>query len=162
MLEVKVRLSHSNAYTPTVNHEGDAGMDFYSLEDYIIHSFSYKIARTGVSVEFPEGFVGLLKPKSKNDHLIGAGVVDYTYEGEILFKIFNPLDYDRVIAKGDPIGQMIFVKNESPKVIVTDKPRMKTARGTTGGIVVQLANGPEQLNLFKDKNTYDTTINRWD
>ena len=152
MLEVKVKLGDYlrekkgdvGATIPTVKHEGDAGLDFYSAYDYILKPFSFQIIKTGISVEFPEGFVGLLKPKSSNDHLVGAGVVDQTYRGEILFKLFNPLSYDRVIRAGDPVGQMIFVRNESPKVILTEESLSDTERGSEGGIVTQWKNRIER------------------
>ena len=151
MLEVKVKLSgrfeqegwEGGAFIPSLKHIGDAGMDFYSCYNYVIKPQSFQIVKTGVHVEFPEGFVGLLKPKSSNDHLVGAGVVDQTYRGEIMFKIFNPLDYDRVIRMGDPIGQMIFVKNESPLILLV-KELSNTERGEDGGIVRQWKNRIER------------------
>ena len=43
-----------------------------------------------MTVEIPAGYVGLVKPKGRNDHLLGAGVVDAGYQGEILVKVVNP------------------------------------------------------------------------
>ena len=64
---------YSDAKAPTHNNEGDAGLDFYALEHTHIEPHSFKIVRTGIRVEVPEGYVGLLFPKGKNDHLLGAG-----------------------------------------------------------------------------------------
>jgi len=141
-MKIKVWRMDSSAFLPSVNHEGDAGMDFYSLEDYIVKPQNCMIGRTGITVYIPEGYVGLIWPKSRNNHLIGAGVVDQTYTGEILFKIVNYYDHDLVIRRGDGIGQMILVSNISPEIEEIDNMgEVKTARGTTGGIVEQLVDG---------------------
>jgi len=157
METMKIRVSRldENALLPRVNHEGDAGMDFYSLEDYIIKPHWYQIVKTGIKVNIPNGFVGLLWPKSKNNHLLGAGVVDYTYGGEILFKVVNYFDHELVIRHYDPIGQMIVVVNLPPE-IVEEEFELNTARGSTGGIVEQL--------VTIEELTYPEVFNRktWD
>jgi len=161
-MKIKVWRMDSSAFLPSVNHEGDAGMDFYSLEDYIVKPQNCMIGRTGITVYIPEGYVGLIWPKSRNNHLIGAGVVDQTYTGEILFKIVNYYDHDLVIRRGDGrrgdgIGQMILVSNISPEIEEIDNMgEVKTARGTTGGIVEQL--------VTIEELTYPEVFNRktWD
>lgn len=140
---MKVAKLVENAILPTVKHFGDAGMDFYSLDDYIIKPHSFQICRTGVSVKIPDGMVGQLWAKSKNNWLVGAGIVDSTYQGEILFKIINPTNYDIVISSGAALGQMVFVICSFPSVEEISKENLfteKTARGTTGGIVTELTN----------------------
>lgn len=129
------------AILPTVKHVGDAGMDFYAYREYRIGPHSFSIIATGITVEIPQGYVMLLKPKSKNNFLLGGGVVDSSYQGEILFKIFNNSERPLSIYAGDPVGQGIFVKNASPTVEETSVDVIhttKTARGSTGGIVTQL------------------------
>ena len=117
-------------------------MDFYSLEDYVIKSQKFQICKTGITIEFPDGVVGQIWPKSKNSWLIGGGIVEWTYQGEILFKIFNVSDHDIVIRKGDALGQMVFVYNLEPIVEEVDEIHLeKTARGSTGGIVTEISEG---------------------
>jgi len=124
---------------PTVNHKGDAGMDFYALLDYVIKPNHWAIILTGYGVIIPEGYVGLLKPKGRNNHLIGSGVVDSNYRGEILFKVWNTFEYDMVIRRGDAIGQMIILKCLDPDPIeeIDLSEVDETNRGATGGIVDQ-------------------------
>ncbi len=57
-----------------------------------------------------------------------------------------------IIAAGDPVGQMIFVRNDSPKLVYTEEPRIKTARGSTGGIVTQVSLPPPMY----------TSVLKWD
>ena len=100
------------------------------------HSFT--VAGTGITVEIPQGFVGLLMPKSRNDHLLGAGVVDAGYQGEIRIKIVNPTDKPLLITEGQAIGQMLILPVETPavrEVSLSEIHRETTSRGATGGIL---------------------------
>lgn len=125
----------SEAIAPTHNHSGDAGLDFYSVEDIIIPPQQFRVVGTGIRVEIPEGYVGLLFPKGKNDHLLGAGVIDTYYEGEVLFKVVNTLGYHMAISFGDSLGQMIFVPfvEPDPKEVLVLESR-DSGRGASGGI----------------------------
>jgi len=125
----------SEAVAPTHNNTGDAGLDFYSAEDTLMRPNSHTVVGTGVRVEIPEGYVGLLFPKGKNDHLLGAGVIDTYYEGEILFKIVNYYNKYTKIKFGDPVGQMIivpFVEPEPQQVFALES--RDSGRGDSGGI----------------------------
>ena len=133
---MKVFKLDEHAYLPTINYLGDAGIDFYAISDYLIPEDSFTIVRTGIGVIIPDGYVGLLKPKGSSEWLVGAGVVDQNYRGEILFKIYNPYPNSFIIADGDPIGQMIILKNLTPTGIEEiDKGTVAdTNRGESGGI----------------------------
>ena len=130
-----------DAFLPTHKHEGDAGLDFYVYEDIIIKPKSFGIVRTGISIYFDWRFVGLLMAKSRSDYIIGAGVVDNNYQGEILFKVFNIKDENLVLNRGEAVGQMIVVYNFEPVFREISKKEFyehKTNRGIDGGIVSQL------------------------
>ena len=137
-VEIGVAKLEKEAILPTLKYEGDAGIDFYCLYDIIIPSFKYKVVQTGITVSIPKEYHGILKAKGINNHIVGAGVVENTYQGEILFKIFNPTDEQRVFKKGTAIGQMILVPAVSPIPLEIDKKEIhkdKTTRQGTGGIV---------------------------
>lgn len=128
----------STAYKPTVNREHDAGIDFYCRSDISIGALNQKIVLTGVTVEIPQGYVGLLKPKGAHQRLVGSGVVEWTYQGEIMFRIFNATNEELIITRGQPVGQMIIVANLEPMLQEVDPDIIhmtKTERGATGGIV---------------------------
>ena len=129
-----------NALIPTRKHPEDAGMDFYACEDKCIPPHGVDIVRTGVTIEIPRGYVGLLRLKSRSDYLLGAGVVDAGYQGEILIKIFNPLDKDLKIAAGQAIAQLLLLPVWCPAVEavpLSEIHQVASARGATGGIVTQ-------------------------
>jgi len=124
----------AEAKSPTHNNAGDAGLDFYTLEPEKILGNSYKVVKTGIRVQVPEGHVGLLFPKGKNDHLLGAGVIDTYYEGEVLFKVVNYTDETMWFVSGHPIGQMIFVPFAEPVPFEAHLKSRNSERGDSGGI----------------------------
>jgi len=139
-VEMMVSKIDKEAVLPTLKHEGDAGMDFYCLYDTIIKPNKYKVVQTGITVEIPKEYNGILKAKGRSNHIVGAGVVENTYQGEILFKLFNPTDEQRVFKKGTAIGQMILIPAVSPIPLEVDEKEIhkdKTIRQGTGGIVEQ-------------------------
>ena len=86
------------------------------------------------------GYVGLVKPKGRNDHLVGAGVVDAGYQGEILVKIVNPYPTPLEIRAGDAIGQLLVVPIATPRVEEVSPEQIhnqSSQRGASGGIVEQ-------------------------
>lgn len=120
-MKVKVKKLHPDAVIPTYAKEGDAGMDLtaISLERDEYSNFVYG---TGLAVEIPKGYVGLVFPRSsisKKHQLLSnsVGVIDSGYRGEIMFKFKNALDnrVQRFIdvfksySIGDRIGQLIIM-----------------------------------------------------
>ncbi|NTW43286.1 MAG: dUTP diphosphatase, partial [Anaerolineaceae bacterium] len=81
---IKIAKLVPNAIIPTRKHADDAGIDLYASQNIAIPALSYTIVSTGITVEIQHGFVGLIKPKGRNNHILGAGVVDAGYQGEIL------------------------------------------------------------------------------
>ena len=138
MEKIRTAKLQEDALIPTRKHPDDAGIDFYSAEEKVIAPHSFDVVGTGITVEIPSGFVGLLMPKSRNDHLLGAGVVDAGYQGEIRVKIANLTDVPLEIRHGQAIAQMLIlpivtpeVENVPPELIHQEK----SARGATGGIL---------------------------
>ena len=126
-----------DAIIPTRKHDGDAGVDFYALKDVVIGPRQMKVVKTGITVQLPYHYFGLLKPKGGSNHLVGAGVVDPDYQGEILFKIYNPHDDATSFLAGQPVGQMVLVPIIRPPVVEVDVDEIhqeETERGATGGI----------------------------
>ena len=147
MKEIKVARLVEGAILPTRKHPADAGIDIYIYYDFKVPGFLTTTINTGISVEIPEGFVGILKPKGKNEHLIGSGVVDAGYQGEIIVRVFNTHPYPINFKAGDAICQMVIYPTVTPKVVEVSKEEIhevKSLRGTTGGI-----HGISQLNFLE-------------
>ncbi len=115
-------------------------MDLYAVEARSLPPHASVIVPTGVTIDIPAGYVGLVKPKGRSDHLVGAGVVDAGYQGEILVKVVNPYDRPLEIQPGDAIGQLLILPVETPRieeVSAAEVHHRPSARGASGGIVGQ-------------------------
>jgi dUTP pyrophosphatase len=140
MQSIKIAKLDPEATLPTRKHPADAGLDLYANRTFIIESHSFAIVSTGITIEIEDGFVGLLKPKGRSNHLLGAGVVDAGYQGEILVKVANINDTPLLINPGDAIGQLLILPIFTPEVIETNAEEIHLAdssRGVSGGIVDQ-------------------------
>ena len=142
MHTIRVAQIKTNATLPTRKHASDAGLDIYANADFVIPPHSTSIITTGITVEIEPGFVGLLKPKGRNNHLLGAGVVDAGYQGEILVKVVNYGAEPMLIKPGDAIGQLLILPIFTPEVVEVPPGEIHTnnsSRGNTGGIVDQFS-----------------------
>jgi dUTP pyrophosphatase len=138
LMKLRYARLEDDALLPFRKHDTDAGMDFYSNYMYTIPPHTSIIAKTGISVEIPEGYFMLIMPKSKNHHLIGAGVIDSYYQpGEILVKIVNYSDEQLFINYHDPIAQGILIPIITPELEETTIEDLKnnSDRSSTGGIL---------------------------
>ena len=133
---MKCKRIDKEAKLPTRKHIGDAGIDVYALDYNRIPPHSFKIIKTGVTFEFPKNTVVFVWPKSRNEYLIGAGVIDFSYQGEILVKIFNITDKPLPIDKHEGIAQLVITPVLCPPIEEVDEIHsIESIRGDTGGIV---------------------------
>lgn len=140
METIRIARLRPEAVLPTRKHPADAGLDFYAVAAVEIPPHSFSIVPTGVTIEIPEGFVGLLKPKGRANHLLGAGVVDAGYQGEILIKVANVTEVPLRFTAGEAVGQLVIVPVLTPaveEVRVEEIHVDKSTRGGAGGIVEQ-------------------------
>ena len=138
MDKIKTAKITDRAFLPTRKHPDDAGIDFYSVENKTIPPHSFDVIRTGITIEIPRGYVGLMMPKSRNNHILGAGVIDAGYQGEILIKLANLTDSPLIIEYGMAIAQMLILPIITPDVEEIPLSQIhaeKTDRGATGGIL---------------------------
>lgn len=135
MPQIKVKKLRPDAIIPKYAHPGDAGMDFFSPDDYIIPPKKRQLIKTGISLELPEGYVSIIKGKSglalnKGIAILG-GVIEYTYRGEYGVIALNTGDEEIQIKKGDKIAQLLIMPIATAEMEETDK-LSETSRGTGG------------------------------
>lgn len=115
-MKVKIKKLHKDAIIPSYAKNGDAGMDLTAVSKKWDKLHEVWVYGSGLSFEIPEGFVGLLFPRSsvfKTELSLtnSVGVLDSGYRGEVLFKfrehveLNNTADYNI----GDRIGQIIIM-----------------------------------------------------
>lgn len=109
---IKVVLD-KGAYLPEKAHKDtDAGFDLRTPIDFIVPKNGGAIIDTGVHVEIPKGFVGMIKSKSglnvKHD-LVAEGVVDSGYVGSIVVKLYNHGAHTYGFVRGEKITQLVIM-----------------------------------------------------
>lgn len=139
------------AKMPTRAHHWDAGLDLYAPKDaYVGESrgsgSAYEcsvgvrnyagnaVIDTGVHVEIPEGYVGLIKSKSGlnvKHGLTAEGVIDSHYTGSIVVKIYNHTSQSYRFKAGDKIAQLVIVPCLLPELELVDSLE-ETDRGDNG------------------------------
>jgi dUTP pyrophosphatase len=126
------------ARAPARAHDGDAGFDLHAVEAASIEPGHRASVGTGVAVAIPEGYAGLVVPRSglaarHGISLVNApGLIDAGYRGELRVLLMNG-DPERTfkVDPGDRIAQLVLVAVESPdleEVVELDA----TARGEGG------------------------------
>ena len=132
---VRVKKLDKNATIPTQSNSSDAGWDMYALEDTVLEPSSRTLVKTGVSLEIPPDFVGLIWPRSglavKSGIDVFAGVVDSGYRGDVGVCLYNSSDSTLEIKKGDRIAQILF--QPSPFFKLTESDQLTSSNRGQGG-----------------------------
>lgn len=120
---------------PTYATAGDAGMDMYAYETVTINPGEAVKVRSGISMEIPEGYVGLIWDKSglSMNHKIKSlgGVIDSGFRGESMFGVINLGTEPYTIEKGHKVVQMLIQKVEHVDIVEADE-LSETQRGAGG------------------------------
>jgi dUTP pyrophosphatase len=143
-LSIGVRQLDPDLPLPAYAHPGDAGADLYAAIDVDIEPGARVQVPTGIAIELPDGYVGLVHPRSGLAARLGVtvlnapGTVDAGYRGEIMVILIN---HDRTavvkIARGDRIAQLVVQRVERAHFhrvdVLSDTARGAGGHGSTGG-----------------------------
>lgn len=133
--EIGCKLLNTNAKLPTNAHSSDAGWDLYSTASVTISPKQRKTISTGISLQIPSGFVGLIWPRSglavKQGVDVLAGVIDAGYRGEVKVCLYNTSDEIISIEIGDRIAQILF--QEVPKFKLIEVEELNETDRNSGG-----------------------------
>lgn len=114
-MKVKIKKLHQDGVIPSYAKPGDAGMDLTAVSVSWDDKSGIVTYDTGLSIEIPEGYVGLLFPRSsvfKTPLQLTncVGVIDSGYRGSIMFKYRHLNEEDHSYYKtGDRVGQIIIM-----------------------------------------------------
>ena len=123
--------------TPGRAHPGDAGLDLHARHPTLIEPGERAVVGTGVAVGVPDGYAGLVVPRSGLAARFGIGVVnspgliDSGYRGEIKVILVNHGRERFAVARGDRIAQLLVLAMAPPEVVEV-KELGDTARGENG------------------------------
>jgi dUTP pyrophosphatase len=150
---VQLRMLDPDLPPPGYAHPGDAGADLMAAEGVEIPPGRRATVRTGVAIALPEGYVGLVHPRSGLAVRLGVtvlnapGTVDAGYRGEILVNLVNhdPVTVAK-IARGDRIAQLVVQRVERAHFDLVDElpgsSRGAGGHGSTGGHAALRTRGP--------------------
>jgi dUTP pyrophosphatase len=137
IMKVRIKKLVPEAVVPSYANPGDAGLDlvatYVKVEDH--NTYGYFEYGTGLSVEIPDGYVGLVFPRSsisKTGMLLtnSVGVIDSGYRGEIKFR-FKYISGTASYEVGDRVGQLIILPYPSVEFEEVDSLD-ETQRGADG------------------------------
>ncbi len=126
MSEIPVLIVASAEFMPSYAHPGDAGADLRSRESVNIGAGQRITVATGVSIALPEGYVGLVHPRSglAAKHgitvLNAPGTVDAGYRGELAVTLLNTSSIDFQVNIGDRIAQLVIQQVERARFVVVE------------------------------------------
>lgn len=138
-MKIRFKRLNSMAIMPTKAHPTDAGLDITATSKCVDRDRNI-VYGTGISVEIPEGHVGLLLPRSsicKKSLLLSnsVGVIDSHYRGEIMAKFKRTVDasspYRSEYEVGDRIAQLLIIPYPEIELVEVDE-LTETDRGAGG------------------------------
>lgn len=140
-MKVKIKKLNPDAIIPSYAKPGDAGMDLTAVSYKYDYEHDNHIYGTGLAIEIPEGYVGLIFPRSSNRKTMSymtnhVGVIDSGYRGEIFITYKNRDDNRQNLntvpyGLGSKVAQLIIMPYPQINLIETDE-LSETERGTGG------------------------------
>jgi dUTP pyrophosphatase len=134
-----VKRFNESALLPGRKSEDAAGYDLCTTENFTLGPGDRHLFPTGIGFTVPEGTYGQIAPRSGlscKGILVGAGVIDRDYTGEVKVLLFNLGTDDLVFNVGDRIAQLIVKRIDTPDIeevdTLTDTERGVGGFGSTG------------------------------
>ena len=141
-MNVIIKKLSENARIPEYASAGSAGADLYNASgDVTIDAGESVAIVTGIAMQIPEGYVGLVYARSGLACKSGlapankVGVIDSDYRGEIKVVLFNQSNEPRTVASGERIAQLVvapFVRCEFEEGEIDSTQRGEGGFGSTG------------------------------
>lgn len=136
---LKIKKINENAVTPTRGSKDAAGFDLYCAESFVeVFPKSTVKIHTGIQMEIPDGYVGLIFARSGIAIKKGlrpanaVGVVDSDYRGEIIVALYNDSSETQYIETYDRVAQLVLVRYLAPEIEEVTENLSETERGEGG------------------------------
>lgn len=123
--DLPVRRLHPDAVLPRRAHPGDAGLDLVAIAPHDLPPGGRAAVPTGLAVAIPQGYAGLVVPRSGLARRNGVtvanapGLIDSGYRGELIVLLVNLGDAPHAIAAGDRVAQLVItpVADATPREV---------------------------------------------
>ena len=144
MQPIKVKKLRENAVLPTYGSAEAAGADLYAClqEQVTIEPGATAFVPTGLAMELPQGYVGLIYARSGLACKKGlapankVGVIDSDYRGEFIVALHNHGNQAQTVASGERIAQLVIAPVFTPGFeetdVLSDTQRSAGGFGSTG------------------------------
>jgi dUTP pyrophosphatase len=136
-LRVVIRRLAGDLPLPARARQDDAGLDLHAAEDTTIESGARALVSTGIAVAIPQGYAGLVLPRSglALRHgitlLNSPGLIDAGYRGEVRVLLVNHGPRSVSVARGDRIAQLVVQRVEPVELVEVDE-LPASERGASG------------------------------
>ncbi len=127
-MDVHIKLLEPGFEVPKYANPGDAGLDLCSTQDIEIKAGSRALVPCGFAIEIPDGYAGLVIPRSglaikHGISIVNApGLIDSGYRGEIKVILINTdANNSFQVKRGDRIAQMMIVAYPSINLVLSDE-----------------------------------------
>jgi dUTP pyrophosphatase len=149
MVQIPVRRLDPELPLPSYAHPGDAGADLHAAVEVTLQPGERALVPTGIAMALPEGYVGLVHPRSglaarHGISIVNApGTIDAGYRGEVQVCLVNT---DRAepftVHRGDRIAQLVVQRCETAAFVeasdLAESSRGEGGYGSTGGFAREL------------------------
>ena len=136
-MKINIKKLSETAKIPTYANRGDAGLDLYSDNNFLLIPGDRALVKTGIAIELPEGYEMQIRPRSglSLKHgitvLNAPGTIDSGYRGEIGVVLYNASRVPFEVRQGERIAQGViaaYVSADLVEVYALDE----SERGTSG------------------------------
>ncbi|MVA75729.1 dUTP diphosphatase [Auraticoccus sp. F435] len=142
---VPVRRLDPGLPLPGYAHEGDAGADLFTAVDVRLEPGERRLVPTGIAVQIPPGWVGLVHPRSGLAARSGLtvvnapGTVDSGYRGEVQVCLLNTdREHPVELHRGDRIAQLVLQRVGQARFVEVEElassARATGGHGSSGGV----------------------------
>lgn len=138
-MKVNIKKLNENAIVPSYGSEFAAGADLYACieNDVVINPHQTVMIPTGIALELPVGYAGLIYARSGLATKKGlapankVGVVDCDYRGEVKVSLHNHSEVAQTVAVGERVAQLVITPYITAQFVTVDE-LSETVRGAGG------------------------------
>ncbi len=137
-MKVKIKKLHEGATLPTYGTALSAGADLYNLSEPVtVLPHETVLIHTGIALEIPEGYAGLVYARSGLATKRGlapankVGVIDADYRGEVMVALHNHSETPATVEAGERVAQLVIAPFLRVEYELADE-LSDTARGAGG------------------------------
>ena len=131
---MKIKILRDDIKLPEKSHLPDVGLDIFLPEDIHLEPLETKTIGLGLAVAIPEGFAGLLVPRSsvaQRGLIIQTSIIDPDYTSEIHLIITNCSNHQQHASKGQRLCSLVMFNALNAYIETTDI-LLSTTRGSQG------------------------------